>query len=109
MDRIVICSTCETGDGVRDGSGFAERLRMALGAGTFVQEHPCLSMCAQPLSLAFSAPGKATYLFAGIDPARDLDDTLAFAALYAAQPDGWIEDARGAGRLRFCLVGRVPA
>ncbi|MCZ0812531.1 MAG: DUF1636 domain-containing protein [Pseudomonadota bacterium] len=109
MDRIVICSTCETGAGAPDGSGFAARLRGALGTGTDVQEHPCLSMCAQPLSLAFSAPGKATYLFAGIDPARDLDDTLAFAALYAAQPDGWIEDARGAGRLRFCLVGRVPA
>ncbi|WP_135504291.1 DUF1636 family protein [Roseovarius aestuariivivens] len=108
MHRIVVCSTCE---GV-DGKGFAARLRdgiAARGLDVTVQEHDCLSNCARPLSLAFSAPGKATYLFADIDPKIDLEDTLAFAALFAASENGWIEDARPAGRLRFCLLGRVPA
>ncbi|MDW3117643.1 DUF1636 domain-containing protein [Roseovarius pacificus] len=108
MHRIVVCSTCE---GV-DGKGFAARLRIALaqrGLAFEVQDHACMSNCVRPLSVAFAAPGKATYLFADIDPAIDLDDTLAFAAMYADCADGWIEDARDAGRLRFCLVGRVPA
>lgn len=106
--RIVVCSTC---DG-RDGKAFAARLRAALaarGLGFAVQDHDCLSNCRRPLGIAFAAPGKATYLFGDIDPQRDLSDTLAFAAMYADSDDGWIEDARGAGRLRHCLVGRLPA
>jgi predicted metal-binding protein len=108
MHRIVVCSTC---DGT-DGKSFAAALRLALterAMGFEVQDHDCMSNCGRPLNVAFSAPGKATYLFGDIDPARDLADTLAFAVLYAASTDGWIEDARAAGRLRHCLVGRVPA
>ncbi|GAB4286611.1 MAG: hypothetical protein Kow0058_06130 [Roseovarius sp.] len=108
MQRIVICSTC---DGV-DGKSFAAALGAGLaarGLAFAVCTHPCLSACARPLAMAFAAPGKATYLFAGIDPGRDLADTLAFAAMYQRAADGWIEDARGAGRLRHCLIGRVPA
>lgn len=107
MHRIVVCSTC---DGT-DGKGFAARLRAALadrGMAFTVQDHDCLSNCARPLTVAFSAVGKATYLFGDIDPAGDFEDTMAFAALYAACADGWIVDARPAGRLRHCLIGRVP-
>ena len=106
--RVVVCSTCESAD----GKGFAALLRTAFATREMdfdVQEHDCMSNCARPLSVAFSAPGKATYLFGDIDTAIDLDDTLNFAALYAASADGWIEDARPAGRLRHCLIGRVPA
>lgn len=108
MHRIVVCSTCE---GV-GGKAFAEALRRELARRAMayeVQEHDCMSNCARPLSVAFAAPGKATYLFADIAPETDMADTLAFAQLYADAPDGWIEDARPAGRLRFCLLGRVPA
>lgn len=106
--RVVVCTTCEG----TDGEGFAAALREVLaaeGMAFAVQEHECMSNCARPQSMAFSAPGKATYLFGNIDPARDLADTMAFARLYAASSDGWIEDARPAGRLRHCLIGRVPA
>ena len=106
--RIVVCTSCEG----TDGAAFAARLRdglVARGLALDVQEHDCLSNCGKPQSLAFAGDGKATYLFGEIDPRRDLDDALAFAAMYDASPDGWIEDARGAGRLRFCLIGRVPA
>lgn len=65
--------------------------------------------CAEPLAVAFQAPGKASYLFVGLDPEADLADVLAFARLYRASPDGWIEDARPAGRLRFRLRARIPA
>ena len=106
--RVVVCSTCEGTDGI----AFAAVLRQAFAERDMdfvVQDHACMSNCARPLSVAFSAPGKATYLFGDIDPETDLADTLAFAGLYADTADGWIEDARPAGRLRFCLVGRVPA
>ena len=108
MHRIVVCSTCECGS----GPGFARALRAeiaARGMAFEVQEHACMSNCAKPLSVAFSAPGKATYLFGGVKAESDLADTLGFAQIYAECPDGWIADARPAGRLRFCLVGRVPA
>lgn len=107
VHRIVVCSTCEG----TDGKGFAARLRVGLADRSMeftVQDHDCMSNCGRPLSVAFSAPGKATYLFGDIDPAGDLEDTLALAALYAECADGWIEDARPAGRLRQCLIGRVP-
>lgn len=70
--------------------------------------HACFSVCAEPLALSVQAKGKATYLFAGLKRA-DVDDMIAFTGLYDAAPDGWIDDARAAGRVRFCLKGRVPA
>ena len=106
--RIVVCSTCDGSD----GKIFAARLRSALAERDMdfaVQDHDCMSNCSRPLSVAFSAVDKATYLFGDIDPEIDLSDTVAFAVLYANSPDGWIDDARPAGRLRHCLIGRVPA
>ncbi len=108
MHRITVCSSCE-GAG---GKGFAVELRAAL-MGTDLQyevrDFECMSNCARPLSVAFSASGKATYLFGDVKPVVDLKDVIAFASLYAASEDGWIEDARPAGGLRHCLIGRVPA
>jgi predicted metal-binding protein len=106
--RITVCSTCQGAD----GKGFAAELRVALAKTDLeyeLRDFDCMSNCARPLSVAFTAPGKATYLFGDVDTARDLEDVIAFASLYAASPDGWIEDARPAGRLRHCLIGRVPA
>ncbi len=106
--RIIVCSTCEGAD----GKGFAAELRAALATTDLkyeVRDFDCMSNCARPLSVAFSAAGKATYLFGDVDTVGDLKDVIAFASLYAKSPDGWIEDARPAGRLRHCLIGRVPA
>ncbi|QIE46923.1 DUF1636 domain-containing protein [Pseudohalocynthiibacter aestuariivivens] len=106
--QIVICSTC---DGA-DGKGFAGAVRRALATAELVydvRDWECMSNCARPLSVAFKAPAKATYLFGDVAPATDLADLVAFARIYANSADGWIEDARGAGRLRHCLIGRVPA
>ena len=71
--------------------------------------HQSYKVKANPTAISFRAKGKAAYLFSGIDPATDHDDILAFADLYQAADDGWIEDARPCGRLRFCLIGRIPA
>lgn len=100
--RLTICATC---DG--PGAALADALRDRL-AGWDVRLHACLSACAEPVAVAVQADDKATYLFAGLT-ADDADDVIAFAALFDAAPDGWVADARPAGRLRFCLKGRVPA
>ena len=100
--RLVICETC---DG--PGAALADAVRAAL-PGWNVVMHACLSSCAEPVSVAVQAQGKATYVFAGLN-ADDAADVVAFAALYDAHSDGWVDDARPAGRLRFCLKTRVPA
>lgn len=100
--RIIICRTCE-GPGV----ALADAVRNQLD-GWEVVLHDCLSACAEPVSVAVQAAGKATYVFAGLDD-MDAPDVIAFAGLYDVSTDGWIADARPAGRLRFCLKSRVPA
>jgi len=69
---------------------------------------PCLSVCSDPVTVAAQGVGRATYVFSGLTPA-DVGDVVAFAAAYEAAELGWIEDARPLGRLRMCLVTRVPA
>ncbi|PLS21780.1 hypothetical protein C0U40_09840 [Amylibacter cionae] len=113
--RVIVCSTCRNkGDEDFRGPDLAEALQDSFAADPVLQDfsvetHECLSSCARPQSLSFRAEGKAAYLFAGVDPVADRSDIAAFARLYAQSGDGWIEDARPAGRLRFCLVGRIPA
>ncbi|WP_226782090.1 DUF1636 family protein [Oceaniglobus trochenteri] len=103
--EILICRSCQAG-----GRALGAALIDALGVpgGYALRQVDCMTMCGEPVSLAFRSPGKATYLFSGVN-AGDCADIHGFAELYAQAPDGWIEDARRAGRLRLCLKGRVPA
>jgi predicted metal-binding protein len=108
---VFICSTCAEIGGDPKGVALIEDVRARLASfGDFeVRAQACLNVCDKPTALAFRAEGKAAYLFAGVDAEADAADVEAFAKLYAESPDGWIEDARSAGRLRFCLIGRIPA
>lgn len=101
---MIICAGCGQGR----GAGLAERLRERVPADIEVRLADCLNVCDRPVALALRGPGKDVYLFAGVDPETDLDDALALARLYRDAPGGTIADARPAGRLRFCLLGRVP-
>ncbi|MDR6265983.1 DUF1636 family protein [Roseobacter sp. N2S] len=113
--RVIVCTTCRAkGEAAPRGAALAASLRDRFAADPQLQDfaietHECMSACATPNAVSFRATGKAVYLFGGVDPVTDHEDIAAFALLYAAAPDGWIEDARPAGRLRFCLIGRVPA
>ena len=69
----------------------------------------CMNGCAAPVSMALQGTDRATYFFSGVDPATDIADILATVGAYIEAPGGWIADARRCGRLRLCLVGRVPA
>ncbi len=74
-----------------------------------IVERGCMNGCVSPVSMAMQGPGRATYFFNGVDPVADAEDIAATLCAYLAAPDGWIENAQPCGRLRFCLVGRVPA
>ena len=100
-DRVVICETCAEKDSAPVGLAWASQLSTA------VDKHG-LNMCDTPLSFALQGHKKATYLFSGADPQTDTQDMLGLLKLYNDAPDGWIEDAQKAGRLRLCLRGRVP-
>lgn len=103
-----LCANCE-GAPDRDGR---EALAAALGAEGLpvaLVPTPCLNACGAPVTLALQGAGRATYLFNGVDPEADRADILATVRLYLESPGGWIGDARPCGRLRHCLLGRVPA
>lgn len=97
-DRIIVCVGC---------AGGAELAR-SLDGRLRVETAACLNVCDAPVSVAVRAEGKAAYLFAGVDAAAP-QDLVAFARLYADSTDGEIADARATGKLRFCLLGRIPA
>ncbi len=100
-DRLTVCATC--------GEGAGRRLAESLAGCAEVRLVECLNACARPLALAVTGEGKATYLFGGVDPEAQAGEVAAFLALYGEAPGGEILDARPAGRLRFCLLGRIPA
>lgn len=70
---------------------------------------PCLEQCETPVAMALHSAGGAGYVFSGIDAEADRADIVATCRAYLDSPDGWIEDARPCGRLRFCLAARLPA
>ncbi|SPJ23008.1 DUF1636 family protein [Palleronia abyssalis] len=96
-----LCSTCRTTQN-------HDALRACLPDETELRLHPCLNVCSKPTALSLQGNG-ASYLFGGIDPAADAADIAATVRAYMAAPDGVIVDARPCGRLRHCLIGRIPA
>ena len=108
MHQVFVCSSCCRVGETPHGTAFVAALRARLGKDFNVVPHACFSVCSEPQALAFRAAGKAAYVFSGLN-LDDLDDIAAFADLWAGLADGWIEDARPIGRLRFCLKARIPA
>lgn len=111
-DKMVLrlCHGCE-------GAAFAEGRRAVVAAlaaaglaeQVTVARAACLGNCAEPRSLALQGPGRASYVFSGLDLQQDAGDIAATCAAYLQAPMGWIEDARPCGRLRLCLRARIPA
>ncbi|WP_420564825.1 DUF1636 family protein [Thalassobaculum sp.] len=111
-DGIVVrlCVTCAPESGPADLERLRDSImRAGLPVPVRVAGQGCLGACGEPVALSLQGHGRATYLFSGVRPEEDLADIAATLRLYLDSPNGWIEHARGCGRLRFCLTGRVPA
>ncbi|MCB1342437.1 MAG: DUF1636 family protein [Pseudooceanicola sp.] len=108
--RLLVCSTC-----LRETSTATEecaRARAALNAAGIaaqVAEFACLGGCDTPVSIGIQSEGRASYVFSDLGPDWPEGDLAAFCRLYLDAPNGWIEDARPAGQLRFHLRARLPA
>lgn len=109
--RLLLCTSC---DPARDGAALRASIagaleRAGLGGRVEIAGQACMGACARPVSLGLQGPGRASYVFAGVDPLADADDIAATCRLYLDSPLGWIDDARPCGRLRDCLRARLPA
>ena len=103
----------ETGKALSHGK-FNARIEKALNESGLsdlfeVSSVECMGACESPVAVAIQGQGRATYLFAGVDPENDVQDMIATCRTYLGSPNGWIEDARACGRLRELLRSRVPA
>ncbi|MBC9246044.1 DUF1636 domain-containing protein [Paracoccus sp. 11-3] len=111
---IIVCNRCPgmRGEGERPGPGLAARLRALLGddpaATCRVGEIACMAGCDRPLAVAFTAPGKASYLFGDVDAERDAPHLIAFARLYCTLPDGWSNERQRPRGLAGKTLARIP-
>ena len=65
----------------------------------------CLSVCKRPVTVAFAAPDKWTYVAAD---AADPDEVIAAAELYAESDDGRVPWRARPPLLKSGLVARIP-
>ena len=108
--RLLVCSTCHRENGsAAEECARAQAMLAQAGIEADVAEFACLGGCDTPRSIAVQAAGRASYVFSGLGADWPDNDIAAFCRLYLNAPNGWIEDARPAGQLRFHLRARVPA
>lgn len=91
---LYVCTTCRMGRGPAEDPPGA-RLHRALADGPVakglrVVGVECLSACDTGCAVALSGPGKWTYVYGFLDPARDVDDILLGAAHYTKSADGLV-------------------
>jgi predicted metal-binding protein len=101
-----VCTTCKSGDGQR----LFDAMSALLPADAPVRLRPvvCLSGCSHGCTAAIAAPGKWTYMLAGLNP--DLaGDLLAYGAAYARSATGMVPRADRADTLRDAIHARIPA
>lgn len=110
---IHVCISCraagEPDDAARPGARLLGDLlaRSGDGAAAIVPVE-CLSVCKRPCTVAFSAPGKWTYVYGDLPPDSAADTILAGAALYAAAADGIIPWKLRPDALKKGVVARIP-
>ncbi len=109
MLRLLICSECRNSAPVSLGPIEQELSKLGLNGSVSVGISPCLEKCDAPVAMTLQMDGGASYVFSGIDPEQDATDIAATCKAYLDHADGWIQDARPCGRLRYCLTVRVPA
>jgi len=113
MTRLLLCRTCQHEAGTTADDAL-KAVKQALEAARLddrldLDTVDCMGACEQPVSLVFQGQDRATFVFSGVQFPDDVSDIVATARTYLEAKDGWIEDARSCGRLRFCLRARIPA
>jgi predicted metal-binding protein len=112
---IVVCIRCR-GRRAIDGQPGRRLLPLlqalfdgGLTSGFRLAEAECMAGCGRPLTVAYTAPGKASCLFGDIEPGRDAPHLIDFARLCGALPDGWCKESQRPPGLAGKTLARIPA
>ncbi|MGX8008071.1 DUF1636 family protein [Mesorhizobium sp. ORM8.1] len=112
--RIIVCSLCRDAvTGHRSGEAPCAVLQSRLpgyDAPFFaIETVDCMAGCTRPLTAAFQAQGKASYLFGSVGSGTDAGALVEFARLYASLVDGWCNCGQRPARLAGKTLARIPA
>ena len=73
-----------------------------------VQPVQCMSLCPRPCAIAFSAPGRWSYLFGDQVAASAIDDVLTCLRFYLDEADGALARKQRPESLQSSILGRIP-
>jgi len=113
---IFVCRTCDRNAPVEFNERSAgERLALRITdaadtsdeRGWAVRKVACLNGCLNPCNVAFRGPDRFTYRFSRLIEA-DVNDILAFGALYWSVTEGGVEPDRIPGALRAKMTVCTP-
>jgi predicted metal-binding protein len=111
---VLVCITCrapaDSLDAPRAGAALAETTALAAAnaADVSVRRVRCLGNCSRGLSAAVRCENTWTYVFGGLDPARDGPSLIAGARLLAQASDGLMPWRERPEPLKRGLIARVP-
>lgn len=108
---ITICTTCRQvhdGHETRPGPALLAEVAALAGPGLVVRGTQCLSVCKRPGTAALSGPGRYTFLFGDLEPARDAGPLVEMAVAMAGQPYGFVPWKARPETLRSRIVARIP-
>lgn len=108
---IIVCSRCRSpiAGALAAQELIAELRARPAAAGFTIETVACMAGCDRPLAVAFTAPGKASFLFGDIEPQRDADALLNFGDLYAGLDNGWCNEGQRPAGLKGKILARIPA
>ncbi|MCX8502426.1 MAG: DUF1636 domain-containing protein [Beijerinckiaceae bacterium] len=111
---IYVCTTCRLPDDMsepRAGAKLLAALENSLkktNDSIRLEGVECLSVCKRPCTVAFSAPGKWTYVYGDFSNETAPETILAGAALYSAAEDGLIPWKMRPDALKKGVIARLP-
>jgi predicted metal-binding protein len=111
---ILVCITCRAAtdalDAPRAGNALAEATALAATdvPSVAVQRVACLGNCNRGLSAAIRTPMTWTYVFGGLDAARDAANLIAGAQLLMQAADGIMPWRNRPEALKRGLIARLP-
>ena len=114
VTTIYVCTTCRVADDpseIRAGAKLLTALENLLAySQDFIRLEgvECLSVCKRPCTIAFSTPGKWTYVYGDFTSETSPETILAGAELYSHAEDGLIPWKQRPDALKKGVIARLP-
>jgi predicted metal-binding protein len=107
---VLVCVTCRTAATPSAGADLAKATLLAAGNApdVSVQHIRCLGNCSRGLSAAIRCENAWTYVFGGLDSARDGASLIVAARLLVQAADGIMPWRGRPDSLKRGLVARIP-